>query len=388
MPETRIVSIVTALLLAGLVSSTLAQDATPVSSDEVTVVAAGLTNPRGFTWGPEGDLYLALAGTGGETEGDIGGAPSGLFGGPTASVVRIEDGCAVPFAERLPSSFWPGPEWIWGVHDVAFQSDDLYVLSSGGGSDYGTPDMPNGVYRIDDDGSTELVADLSSFFREVPTTFIPPDYGADGSLFDMEVDGDRLWISEAVGGRILTVTLDGEITLIADLSEMMLTPTGIALAPEGGVFLGFETTVPFDDGTSKVVHVAEDGTVTDVWTGLTAVTDVALGPDGELYAVEMATGNLDEAPYLRPASGRIVRQTGPDTLEEVVTDLRYGVYLGFDADGELYVSTPAFGPDLGVGQGGLLRIDISGGEPVSAAGVDTAVSTCAGDATPAASPVA
>lgn len=381
----RIVSIIAPLLVAGLVSSTYAQDATPDASADVTVVASGLTNPRGFTWGPDGHLYLTLAGTGGETEGDIGGAPSGLFGGPTASVVRIEDGCAVPVAEGLPSGYWPGPEWIWGAHDVVAHGDDLYVLSAGGGSDYGTPDVPNGVYRINDDGSTTLVADLSAFFREVPTTFIPPDYGADGSLFDLEVDGDRFWISEAVGGRILTVDLDGTITLIADLSEMTLTPTGIALAPQGGVFLGFETTTPFEDGVSKVVHVAEDGTVTDVWTGLTAVTDVVLDPDGVLYAVEMATGNLDDPPYLRPASGRVVRQSGPDTLEEVVTELHYGVGLGFDADGMLYVTTPAFGPDLGVGQGGLLAVDISGELPVSVAGIDTAAPSCADGATPVAS---
>ena len=30
-----------------------------------------------------------------------------------------------------------------------------------------------------------------------------------------------------------------------------------------------------------------DGTVTDAWTGLTAVTDVELGPD-DLYAAEMS----------------------------------------------------------------------------------------------------
>jgi hypothetical protein len=236
--------------------------------------------------------------------------------------------------------------------------------------------MPNGVYRVNDDGSVTLIADLSAFFREVPTIFIPPDYGPDGSLFDLEVDGERFWISEAVGGRILTATLDGQVTLIADLSEMKLTPTGIAVAPEGGVYLGFETTVPFVDGTSKVIHVAEDGSVTDVWTGLTAVTDVVLGPDGTLYAAEMAVGNLDDPPYLNPGSGRIVRQTGPDTLEEVVTGIQYPVFLGFDPAGTLYLTYPAFGPDAGVGQGALLKIDISTATPVSLAETGELAPTC------------
>ena len=44
------------------------EDATPAAAGvPLTVVANGLTNPRGFTWGPDGTLYLALAGKGGET---------------------------------------------------------------------------------------------------------------------------------------------------------------------------------------------------------------------------------------------------------------------------------------------------------------------------------
>ena len=75
-----------------------------------------------------------------------------------------------------------------------------------------------------------------------------------------------------------------------------------------------------------------DGTLSDEWTGLTAVTDVAISPDGTLYAAEMATGNLDEEPFLRPGSGRVVRQNGPDGVDEVLTDVAYPVTLGFDPD--------------------------------------------------------
>jgi hypothetical protein len=63
------------------------------------------------------------------------------------------------------------------------------------------------------------------------------------------------------------------------------------------------------------VKITPDGTVTDAWTGLTAVTDVELGPDGALY---------------------------------------------FDY--------PAFAPSAGEGAGVLVRVDLSNG-PVSFAGV-------------------
>jgi plastocyanin len=212
----------------------------------------------------------------------------------------------------------------------------------------------------------------------------------------MEAGTDRLWISEAVGGRLLTVTPAGEIALIADLSEAHMVPTGVAVAPEGGAYVNHETVVPFPDGAAKVIHVAEDGTVTDHWTGLTAGTDLTMGTDGALYAAEMATGNLDEAPYLRPNTGQIVRQTGPDSHEVVVTDIDYPVYIGFGPDDALYLTYPAFGPDAGEGQGALLRIDLSVGTPISLAGLEELGPSCMGgpgaaeaiaaegDATPAA----
>lgn len=383
MRHIRIASLVAAMILGGVMFPVAAQNASPVAEGAVTTVASGLTNPRGFTWGSDGTLYLALAGTGGETPATIDGAEIGVYGGPTSSVVTVADGCATPLVEGIPSGNWRDAGWIWGAHDVAFLGDDLYVLSAGGGIDFGNPDQPTGLLRVEADGSTTVVADISAWSLENPPTFIPPDYNPSGSLFDLEAGTDRLWISEAVGGRIITVTPDGTVTLVADVSEGHPVPTGMAIAPDGGVYVGFLTAIPYTDASSKVIHVAPDGTVTDHWTGLTAVNDLATGPDGMLYAAEMATGNTEEPPFLSPESGRIVRMTGPDTLEEVVTGIDAPVHLGFGSDGALYLTTPAFAPDDGVGHGELLRIDLASEVPVSLAGTSETAPTCA-----AATPVA
>jgi hypothetical protein len=162
-----------------------------------------------------------------------------------------------------------------------------------------------------------------------------------------------------------------------------MVPTGIAVDSEGNAFVGFETTPPYPDGASKVVKVTPDGTVTDEWTGLTAVTDVAFGPDGTLYAAELATGNTDTDPFLTPGSGRVVRQSGPDSLEEVLTDVAYPVTIGFDSEGALHVANPAFAPDGGVEQGALLRIDPAAETPISLADVAALPSTCEGGPGPA-----
>ena len=242
----------------------------------------------------------------------------------------------------------------------------------------GQPDSPNGIYRVLADGTWELVADLGTWSSENPTTFIPPDDDPNGSWFDLEAGTDRLWVTEAVRGMVLTVTTDGQIERVADLSQGHLVPTGLVVDDEGGAYVGFETVVPYPDGASKVVYIAPDGTVTDHWTGLTAVTDLVMGPDGALYAAEMATNNTDEPPYLTPGSGRIVRQTGPDTLEVIASDIDYPVYLGFDDSGALYLTAPAFGDNRGEGLGWLARMDVAQA-PVSFSGIDGSAPTCSTD---------
>ncbi|MCC6792862.1 MAG: ScyD/ScyE family protein [Thermomicrobiales bacterium] len=333
-----------------------AQEASPVADKSVEVIASGLTNPRGFDWAPDGTLHLALAGHGGDTRIPVIDGFTVQIG-LSSSVVTVADGCATPVVAGLVSTLWEEAGWIWGAMDVTFLNDELYVLISGAGPSWLSPSSFSGVYRINGDGTMTLIADITTWLPQNPPSFVPPDYNTDGSLFDLEVAGDTLLLSEAVGGQLLRVTLDGQITQVADLSDQHLVPTGIAVDAEGNAYVGFETTPPYADGSSKVVKVTPDGVVTDHWTGLTTVTDVVFGPDGALYAAEMSTGNPGAEPWFNPSSGRIVRQTGPDSLEPVVTGLPLPVGLGFDPGGRLLFTTPAFGPDAGIGQGMLLAVD-------------------------------
>ena len=96
----------TLLLLASPLWA-VAQDATPTAT-EGTVVASGLTNPRGFTWGADGTLYVALAGSGGSTDATEDAPTTEILGpflgGPSAAVARIENGCPVTVVTGLPSA--------------------------------------------------------------------------------------------------------------------------------------------------------------------------------------------------------------------------------------------------------------------------------------------
>src|SRR5215212_188440 len=357
--------VVSTLLLVGPAFPVAAQDATPAASPAAgapPVVASGLTNPRGFTWGADGTLYVALAGNGGTNPpvGELLPPPAGpeAGGGPSAAVASIgPDGCAIAVATGLPSTLDLLGSVV-GVSDVAILGDQLYALVAGGGGSHGNPDQPAGLYRIQADGTYEVVADLGAWRRANPVAH-PAEVEPDGQWYGMVAapDGSALWIVEANGGQVLTVTPDGTITRVADLSEGHPVPTGIALAPEGGVYVGYLTAFPFVDGTSRVDHVAPDGTVTTVWTGLTMVTGIAVAPDGTLYATEMATGDpasMEEPPF-QPFTGRVVRQTGADSLEEVATGLLFPVNLRFGPDGGLDVTLPTLGANNG--EGIILRLN-------------------------------
>lgn len=377
----------TASILFGLfVVPAAAQEASPVADegDEgLSIVASGLTNPRGFLWTADGTIYVAQAGVGGESPGTPEAPPPvGPFSGAaTASIVRIDAGCPVVVVEGLPSSI-NGLGDVLGAEDLAVLGDQLYASVDGGGEFHGNVDQPSGVYRILANGEAELIADLSAWVRENPVASRPPDFDPDAAGFSLIADAatGTFWVVDPNSGQVLNVALDGTVTRIVDLSAGHMVPTGLAAAPQGGVYVGYLTAVPFPDGVSKVAHIAPDGTVTDVWSGLTAVTDVAVGPDGTLYATEMSTGNLMEPPFLVPGSGRIVRQTGPDSLEEVATGMGLPVSLAFGADGALYVAMPAVGADDGDGM--IARVDLAAapvsevtstlGEMAQAAGCDPA----------------
>jgi amicyanin len=354
-----------AITLAGTAVAYGAEHSLAEPAGAISLAASGLTDPRGMAWDAAGALYVAQAGTG-KTETATGAA---------SSVVKIVDGCPTPFATGLPSTEGMSGH-IQGPSGLAFLGDTLYVLQDSQ-DDRGDllPTFPNGVYAVTAEGGVRLVADISTWMIANPTKEIPYDRGKLGETFAMMAGDGFLWVVESNEGQVLKVTPDGSITRVVDLSEGHPVPTGIAPAPDGGVYVGNLTPAPYPNGGAKALHVHPDGSVETVWTGLTAVTALAAGPDGALYALEMSSGNVTERPFVRPNSGRVVKQIGPNQLQEVVSNLDFPISMAFGPDGALYVSDYALG--MGGPSGAILRV-----EPASAfltPPVDVFVaSTCSG----------
>ena len=356
------------LMVVALPGAAGGQEASPAaSSTGITLTASGLPNPRGFCWDAQGTLHVVLAGVGGATMSG-GDSPheqehGQVMGGASSSVAKIVDGCLVPVASGLPSTRGMSGH-DQGPAAVAFLDGQLYVLQdAAAGMEDIDPNRPNGVYAVEPDGSVRLVADISTWINANPVAHVPYDKTALGEPFAMLAGSGALWVLESNSGQVLKVTPEGAISRVADLSEGHPVPTGFALAPDGGFYVGFLTPVPYPDGASKVVKVAPDGSISDAWTGLTMVTALAVGKDGTLYALEMATGNTDQPPYVKPGTGRVVRQTGPNSAAEVVKGLDFPIAMAFGPDGGLYVGFPAFGADDTAGA--IVRVDVDRTDPMT-----------------------
>ena len=203
------------------------------SVPRVSTYAAGLTNPRGLTFGPDGSLYVAEAGTGGgQTPADI--DPScpvnvNVFSPYTAGysgrVTRVlADGTKETVADNLPTM-----TDITAVSlrapDVAFVDGTLYVLIEMGGCSHALPEDLPAILRVNPDGSTTNVANLNAWLAANPSHFIKDtnpattDLEPDGVFHSMFAAGRYLYVVETNRGMLLRVDpRKGVIELAYDMS--------------------------------------------------------------------------------------------------------------------------------------------------------------------------
>ena len=116
-------------------------------------------------------------------------------------------------------------------------------------------------------------------------------------------------------------------------------PTGVTVA-DGTTYVAFLTGAPFIPGTAKVVSVADDGTIADYATGLTMLTDLRTGPDGNMYAVQFGIFG-EQGPV--PNSGAVIRVMEGDASEVVVPGLSFPTSIDFNSDGDAYVTVNGVG---------------------------------------------
>jgi glucose/arabinose dehydrogenase len=155
-------------------------------------------------------------------------------------------------------------------------------------------------------GRVESVADLGRFERENNPDGTVPDSnpfgiaaGPDGSLH----------VAEAGANALLRVMPDGRVSVARAWRDNPV-PTGVAFNRSGRAHVSFLSHNPFTIGTARVERVAAGGTEVAV-PELTMVVDLAFGPDGALYVLELSAERITTPPppRYRERSGRVLRVT-------------------------------------------------------------------------------
>ena len=338
----------------------------------VSVFATGFNNPRGLTFGPDGNLYVAEGGSGGmDTTSDcvqVPGLVGPYSGGYTSRISRVNPTVpdpttvhqVIPVARYLPSSQTQpmpppdGPTLVSGVADVKFIGDTLYGIEAGAGCSHGLEGTANTIFRVNADGTTTTVADLSAFQQSHPV--VNPeldDFEPDGTWYSMVAVHGDLYAVEPNHGEVDRIDpLTGAISRVVDVSATQdhIVPTAIAY--KGNFFLGNLGTFPVTPGTQTVFKLTPSGQLKAWATGLTTILGIAFDNRDRMYVLE--TSNLAGAPA--PGHGDIVRIDPSGAQTTIVSGLTFPTGMTMGPDGDLWVSNQGFGPTI-PGFGQILRID-------------------------------
>ena len=328
----------------------------PVSAGKIggtavaTVFATDLRFPRGLKFGPDGRLYVAESGLGGNetTVGLCDQDPNfGPFkSGPTSRVSSFDmHGNRKVAVDGLPSSVDIFGE-TFGAADVAFVGNALYIVTNGSGCSQGVAYANNGIFRVNGDHTLTRINDLSLWTQRHPVANPPCcDYDAEGVWWTLTFDKGAFFTNNANTGDFVRVSLDGTTTRFLDISATEGHNVPTAIATRGNFYVANLGQFPITPGSSSLYKILPNHTLMKLFDGLTAVIGI-VALDGKFYALETSTA----ADFPEPGSGKIVQVSDSGELTDILTGLTFPTAITAGSDGALYVSEYGYGDDASLGR--------------------------------------
>lgn len=332
-----------------------------------TVVASGLNNPRGLDFAPNGALFIAEAGKGGN--GPMVQGPEGpVFLGHSGSITRVFRGVQERVATGLPSLANAQGGSASGPIDISFGQQGHAALSIGLGM---SPARRNaelgragsglgGLYQLNQNGQIKAIADVAAFEGQADPDGKGPDSNPVGLVSDK---AGAVYIADAGANALIRVSANGAMSVAAVFADrlaptppflpqppnpaqipMQSVPTSVVRGPDGALYVSELTGFPFQIGAARIHRVVLGQPTTVFATGFTNVIDLEFDAHGNLYVLE-----IDRNSLLAPSPiGRLARVNTDGSVQTIASDglvMPGGMTIG--PDGAIYVSNFSTSPDVG-----------------------------------------
>jgi hypothetical protein len=331
----------------------------------VETVATGLDNPRGVSIAPDGSVYVANAGRGGPKCQGKGEQRQCL--GPTGKIVRVAATDVSTVAGGFLSAAGPGGVFAGPFTGVSVAPDGQVFAVSGSDEPAAIKSLPkrvrNKAGRVFDVSGGKLSALARVDRLEWKRNFDNVKGDRNSNPYAILALADRQIVADAGANAVLEVR-GGKVKLLAVIPKnrggSQPVPTSLTVDPATGDILVGELAFGAGKGGARVWRIPAAGGKPKLYAkGFTAITGIALGPDGSLFVTE-----FDRKPRTEDPEGLVVRVAPDGTRTSIgAKELIAPTGAAVDASGALYVSnfsvlpgkTPKKSPFKGAG-GTLVKI--------------------------------